>query len=252
MNPRTCNIKIGKKYGQWTVVRMMPKGTRRRPCYECYCKCGILKIHHGHSLAKLQDESSCHQCAAQKRRSANPDLSGKRIGRILIIEKSGNGIGSDTNWVAQCDCGTKLILNQKRINAGKSSTRSCGCTSIEFLRKNKHKGPGVSAINQLFERYKLDAKNREISFSLTKEEFIKITNLDCYYCGIVPQQKCTHKWGTFYYYNGIDRVDNSKGYDIDNCTPCCKGCNTKKLSIGIDLAIKVLDLLKTGNPYKRP
>ena len=128
----------------------------------------------------------------------------------------------------------------------------CGCLSLDALKKNQHKGPGVSAINQLYARYKLDAKIRNLSFKLSKEEFIKITNLDCFYCGRIPSQKVTHRWGTFYFYNGIDRVDNSKGYISNNSAPCCKECNSKKLSIRVEMALKVLELLKTGNPYKRP
>ena len=29
-------------------------------------------------------------------------------------------------------------------------------------------------------------------------------------------------------YNGIDRINNSKGYTIDNCVPCCFMCNYSK------------------------
>lgn len=35
------------------------------------------------------------------------------------------------------------------------------------------------------------------------------------------------KYNTFKY-NGIDRVDNSKGYTITNCVTCCKTCNSAK------------------------
>ena len=28
--------------------------------------------------------------------------------------------------------------------------------------------------------------------------------------------------------NGLDRVDNNKGYTIDNVVPCCKRCNYAK------------------------
>lgn len=32
-----------------------------------------------------------------------------------------------------------------------------------------------------------------------------------------------------YRYNGIDRVDNNKGYEIENVVTCCTDCNKKKL-----------------------
>lgn len=31
-----------------------------------------------------------------------------------------------------------------------------------------------------------------------------------------------------YINNGIDRIDNNKGYTIDNVVPCCKMCNQAK------------------------
>ena len=33
-----------------------------------------------------------------------------------------------------------------------------------------------------------------------------------------------------YIYNGIDRIDNNKGYTIDNIVPCCHICNQAKSS----------------------
>jgi len=33
------------------------------------------------------------------------------------------------------------------------------------------------------------------------------------------------------YYNGIDRIDNTKDYTLDNCVPCCKNCNYAKRTL---------------------
>lgn len=30
--------------------------------------------------------------------------------------------------------------------------------------------------------------------------------------------------------NGIDRVDSDKGYELDNCVPCCTMCNWMKMN----------------------
>ena len=50
---------------------------------------------------------------------------------------------------------------------------------------------------------------------ITEEEFKTLSEQECYYCG---------KEGP----NGIDRVDNTRGYKKDNCVPCCKHCNYVK------------------------
>jgi hypothetical protein len=34
--------------------------------------------------------------------------------------------------------------------------------------------------------------------------------------------------------NGVDRVENSLGYSVDNCVACCKICNWMKLTLSVD------------------
>jgi len=64
---------------------------------------------------------------------------------------------------------------------------------------------------------------------LSKEQFRKLTQQNCFYCDIKPHSSSNHKKcnGKFIY-NGIDRVDNTKGYTIDNCVTCCGTCNWMK------------------------
>ena len=56
------------------------------------------------------------------------------------------------------------------------------------------------------------------------------------YCGSEPSYKIntntTDNHGD-YMYNGIDRVDNIKGYDLDNCVTCCSLCNWMKRDLTI-------------------
>lgn len=63
-------------------------------------------------------------------------------------------------------------------------------------------------------------------FTLTKVQFAKLISRDCFYCGQHPRQKVSaHSLLT---YNGLDRVDNQKGYTSTNCVPCCAQCNLAK------------------------
>ena len=79
--------------------------------------------------------------------------------------------------------------------------------------------------------YVRSAKKRELTWDLTKQQFKALTQLPCTYCGILPE--ATHATEKLYNtnlfrYNGIDRVDNNKGYEISNCVPCCSICNFAK------------------------
>ena len=67
--------------------------------------------------------------------------------------------------------------------------------------------------------YKRAAKERNIEWLLTDEEFKLFWQQPCSYCG--------DKIETI----GIDRKDNNKGYLIENCISCCSICNTMKMTL---------------------
>jgi hypothetical protein len=55
-------------------------------------------------------------------------------------------------------------------------------------------------------------------FFLTFEEFMKLWQKPCTYCG--------NAIATI----GIDRKENANDYYIDNCVPCCTRCNSMKMN----------------------
>ena len=56
-----------------------------------------------------------------------------------------------------------------------------------------------------------------------------LTSSTCFFCEIGPYQFSDHrKTNGTYFYNGIDRLDNSKGYTIENSVTCCGRCNSAK------------------------
>lgn len=103
----------------------------------------------------------------------------------------------------------------------------------KYNEKHKEKFAKCKKINDHLphNRYKLylsNAQKRNIPFNITFEEFKKITELPCYYCGGIMNTE-----GVIY--NGIDRVDSSKAYSLDNIVPCCNMCNKMKLNYELDV-----------------
>jgi hypothetical protein len=66
---------------------------------------------------------------------------------------------------------------------------------------------------------KRGAMRRELCYDLTDEYAANITDDACFYCG---------EETTISRRNGIDRLNNSIGYVIDNCVSCCNTCNMMK------------------------
>jgi len=58
---------------------------------------------------------------------------------------------------------------------------------------------------------------------------------NCHYCDTPPSNKAAHSRGvTIVRVSGVDRIDNTKGYIIDNCVPCCKDCNRAKSDLTME------------------
>ncbi len=133
-------------------------------------------------------------------------------------------------WLCQCDCGNTKVLKFSDMSG--NHTRSCGCLVREVNKNNtyRQKPDGSSAFNQLYLAYKKSARYRGLSFEITEGEFRMLTKSDCFYCDLPPslQASTVKKTHGEYIYTGIDRIDNSKGYTLDNVKPCCKQCNYAK------------------------
>jgi len=81
--------------------------------------------------------------------------------------------------------------------------------------------------------YKCGARKRNIEWDLSKAEFNSFWKKPCYYCG--------SKIDTI----GIDRIDSSKGYTIDNVVSCCETCNKMKMALAQDVFVE--HCLKVAN-----
>jgi len=157
--------------------------------------------------------------------SALIDLVGKKFGRLTVLRRSyPNSKSGELKWCCKCECGKEKIIFGQNLRGG--FTQSCGCLQKETT---SHLPVGLASMRLLIRDYKRGAKKRGYSYELTEEQFAEITKKDCYYCGIKPYNAYSqlHRNGD-YIYNGIDRIDNTKGYTIDNVVSCCKICNHAK------------------------
>lgn len=101
--------------------------------------------------------------------------------------------------------------------------------------------PTESSFNYLYNKYRCSARDEKREFALTKPEVRELVKQSCHYCGIAPTQaiRAWHAREVFIY-NGIDRKDNSRGYEMDNCLPCCSRCNFMKRAMGYDEFIEAV------------
>jgi hypothetical protein len=85
-------------------------------------------------------------------------------------------------------------------------------------RKRNYKLERYKNIKSVYREYisRASKKGREISINF--ETFVELITSPCYYCGYDKENEVI----------GIDRRDNARGYEDENCVPCCETCNMMK------------------------
>lgn len=170
------------------------------------------------------------------------DITGQRFGRLVALEFVGLNDAGNAKWKFKCDCGNEPIIPSSMVRLKSKPVKSCGCLAREKARERLlGKSPsntmslGEANFNVLFATYQKEANRKHHIFELSKEEFKILTKGDCHYCGGHPSSVYSKPtYNGDYIYNGVDRVDNSKGYVLENCVPCCKRCNQSKSSMTVE------------------
>ncbi len=147
------------------------------------------------------------------------DEVGNTYDKLTVVRREENSRKGQARWLCDCECGNTVVTIGESLRSG--NTGSCGCRSSY--------SDGIAAFNALYQSYVKRAERKDLPWRLTKVEFRLLTSSACYYCGVGPSQtRRAPGCNGDYEYNGIDRVDNTGGYALENCVSCCGRCNSAK------------------------
>jgi hypothetical protein len=198
-------IPNGTVLGKWTVNAYLGWGH-----YDCQCKCGnILELTTG-DLTKGRRPNACMNCKYPKIEA------GTKFGKWTIRSH----VRGSIYW-CECVCGKRLKIEASTLKNGeRNACNRCASGLAE----------GEASFNELYGTYRRNAKKSNRDFLLTKEQAKQLFLTNCYYCGVAPSllKKPKNRIWSGFWYNGIDRIDNAKGYIVPNCLPCCAICNHMK------------------------
>lgn len=172
---------------------------------------------------------------------------GEVFGNCIVIEVSPNNLerkGGRLSFSAKLKCKCGNVFDKNKFGSLKGKHLSCGCINHHKLSKNvKTEDPKECSFNSLYKRYRSHARNHQREFSLTKDQFGLLINAPCHYCTALPElkynvyvttkgkytssntERSDKAWILF---NGLDRIDSSKGYFETNVVTCCRTCNFAK------------------------
>jgi len=228
---KTLNIK-GKRYGKLTVLELIGTGSKKGTRWLCLCDCGKERVVRVDSLRNNRTRS----CGCLKKQPVpRVYIEGTKIldhrntscgMYIKVIEVE--SYEKPYTWRCLCVCGKEIIKTHRSLSYPYTNP-SCGC-------KNLTKQPDwhcsvFTHEELLYKNYKKNAEAKKINFAISLEDFTKTISKTCSYCGCAPSTYFNPRRikADTLVYNGVDRIDSTKGYSVDNITPCCKVCNYMKL-----------------------
>lgn len=151
---------------------------------------------------------------------------GDTYGRLVVVEHHHTDSHYRKFWVCRCSCGGSVITHSGSLRSG--NTRSCGCLAKEVSAR-KRKPDNGGEVTAVILGYKRHAERRGFVWNLSRDQVRGMLATPCHYCGTEPKnKKVTKNSDKPFLYNGIDRVDNSLGYETSNVVPCCAVCNRAK------------------------
>jgi hypothetical protein len=148
------------------------------------------------------------------------DLTGQRFGRLAVVERDVQSVPKKTRWICRCDCGNMKSILAYNLKSG--HIKSCGCLRQEVsIRTNTIHGLSKTRFYQCW-RDMVDRTHREknqaykdygdrgisvcdrwLVFENFMNDMYESYGQHCLECGVKDTT--------------IDRIDNNKGYSLDNC-----------------------------------
>lgn len=237
MRGKTAIDLTGKKFGKLKVIKKDEEYTRKNKGGSCYwiceCECEEVKSYRSDVLRKgIVKSCGC---------SLNHVKIGDKVGKLTVVKKLGRihirknnkGRGRSIYWECICDCesGKKIVLSSHSIRKG--SYTSCGC----LLNPRGEKHPCYKGYKDLpgglFNIIKKRAEERDLLFKVTKKQLWDLFEKQEKKCalsdlpltfGIISRIKEKKVKRTA----SLDRIDNKKGYIINNVQWVHKNINRMK------------------------
>lgn len=108
--------------------------------WNCECECGNHVVVRGNTLRDGINRNRLCSCGCVKRfkRITDDDMVGRQFGRLSVVERAEDYVGSDgksvSQWLCECKCGNVVKVRGASLRNG--HTASCGCYRFMMMSMN--------------------------------------------------------------------------------------------------------------------
>lgn len=138
----------GQRFGRLVVVKELPREGSASPRWLCKCDCGGERI----STTIVLRRGDCNSCGCLldehldnlHEESRLDDLTNKRFGRLLVVEKADKKIRNGIAWRCKCDCGNYTNVTASELKRG--HIESCGCLVSDKAKSWIDEGTNIAKL----------------------------------------------------------------------------------------------------------
>lgn len=168
--PRPAPSLEGQRFGNLVVLGRAKVEDKKNAYWLCKCDCcNTVKA------TSTQLRSGKRVSCGCKNKTTAIDITGKRFGKLVAVERGPNTKYGKTTWRCLCDCGNEIVVVTS--NLGRTAN-SCGCTRKEKSRVDCIDGTRVRNLVQRKPRMKLikDSGVKGVTWAKANEKWVaKIT-----------------------------------------------------------------------------
>ncbi len=220
------------RYGDWDVLDLR---YHQKPDYKegplvwyALVKCLMCKVEKTVRLSNLRSNHS-KRCKSCSRKIKSNVKVGDKIGKLTVLKLTNKMYHKHAVYLCQCACGNTCELDTGRLlkakKGKKGGSKSCGCNRPYYRYDDRH----FIMLRKVYSSIRSSARSRNIDFKLSHNQVYELVESPCYYCTTEQSNMFYDRYTDYIIrYNGIDRIDSSRGYEDGNVVPCCRWCNMAK------------------------
>ena len=119
----------GQRFGKLVAKEFTGRIKNHSAVWLCQCDCGNTAEVKANALSS----GAIQSCGCLRSEVRIHDLTGKRFGKLVAIERTGKKQNNSQVWLCGCDCGNKVEVSAGNLTSGK--TKSCGCLLDKSRKK---------------------------------------------------------------------------------------------------------------------
>lgn len=241
MHNRMFKNLCGRCFENLLVVECAGKTPAGKYLWKCRCVCGtVVDVTASDLLSGKKRSCGCLR-KNQNIKITVDDLSGKRFGKLVVIEQWGRNSSGQVMWKCRCDCGSITRSVGRKLIAGYAD--NCGCVRVE---KDRILGPDRIKIQKEDALKQRDKKRRYLEneydtlWTQDMEKSIREFSPFCAVCGMADGDHLD-KHGRHLHVDHVLPLSKGNGLYPGNAVLLCVSCNSFKWNRDLD---ELPDLIK--------